>query len=71
MKKILNYIGEDGWGRQVYKDENEKLWKDTDNRVGWLRELYTATGNDFEGEPDLPMKKNIECIFVPERIIRK
>ena len=72
MKKILrlSHIGEDGWGRQVYKDANGKLWKDTDNRIGWLKELYTAAGNDFEGEPDIPMKKGIECIFIPERIVR-
>lgn len=70
-KKILTYIGIDSWGRPVYKDENSKLWKDTDNRRGWLKELYTASENDFEGEPDLPMKKNIDCIFIPNRIIRE
>lgn len=32
MIKKLNYIGDDSWGRQVYKDENGKLWKDTDNK---------------------------------------
>lgn len=70
MKKTLTYIGEDSWSRQVYKDENGKLWKDTDNREGWLRELFSACNNEFEGEPDNPMTSGIECEFVPYRIIR-
>ena len=28
----MNYIGIDSHGRPVYKDENGKLWKDTDPR---------------------------------------
>jgi len=71
MKKKLFYIGDDSWGRQVYKDENNKLWKDVDNREKWLKELYSVNNNSFDGEPDCPMKKEIECEFIPKRIIRK
>lgn len=69
MIKKLTYIGNDSWGRQVYQDENKKLWKDTDNRIKWLGPLYSA--NNFDGEPDCPMKTSIECEFIPDRIIRK
>lgn len=71
MKKILTYIGDDAWGRQVYKDENNKLWKDVDNREQWLENLCSVVNNEFEGEPDCHMRDDIECVFVPERIIRK
>lgn len=70
MVKRLTYIGEDSWGRQVYKDENEKLWKDVDNREKWLRPLCSVVGNAFDGEPDSPMGEDIECEFIPKRIIR-
>lgn len=68
MAKVLTYIGRDGRSRPVYEDENEKLWKDTDCRAGWQGVLHSSYHNDFDGEPDCPMKSNIECIFIPERI---
>ena len=71
MIKKLNYLGDDSWNRPVYKDENGKLWKDTDNRKKWLGQLYSVNNNAFDGEPDCPMKENIECEFIPKRIIRE
>lgn len=63
---ILNYRGKDSWGRQVYEDQYGLLWKDIDNRIGWLEPLYSCN-NEFEGEPCSPMRKDIECVFVPKR----
>lgn len=68
MEKTLRHIGEDSWGRQVYEDENGRLWKDLDNREGWLGPLYSC-GNDFDGEPCSPMKRDIKCTFIGGRVI--
>ena len=50
------YIRTDDWGRPVYKDENEDLWKDitcgSDNP-----QLYDCD-NDFDGEPGWPCEYN-------------
>jgi len=74
LKKTLTFINYDGSGRPVYKDENKKLWKDVDNRQDWLgfknENFHNAYKNQFEGEPDMPMKNDIEITFIPERIIR-
>ena len=65
----LQYLGEDSWGRFVYKDEHGKLWKQTD--CGTPREvceerkypLYSSAGNKYEGEPDCHMAEHIGVIF--------
>jgi len=74
----LTYLGEDDWSRPVYKDENEKLWKDVEMNSTKLKEgkkidkyaLCTVVNNELDGEPDTPMgyiKKyndvEIELIF--------
>lgn len=70
MTKVLTYIGDDSWSRQVYQDENGRLWKDTDNRRKWLGRLCSVVNNEFDGEPDCHMRADIECVFIPERIVR-
>ncbi len=53
--KILNFIGVDSWGRPVYKDESGRLWKDVNLGRG-VAALHSASGNEFEGEPDMPFR---------------
>lgn len=68
----LVYLGEDSWGRYVYKDENGKLWKLLD--CCSPREVcedrrdtpYSSSGNEFDGEPDCPMANDIKPIFEME-----
>ena len=69
---ILQYIGNDDWSRPVYKDDDGKLFVDTDPRCVYPN-LCTKSGNDFYGEPDTPIRsikkyKDVENItFIPER----
>lgn len=76
MKKlVLNYIGLDSWSRPVYKDENNKLFVDVDNREGRNAEICTKYNNIFDGEPDTPIEyidryKDLEIEFLPKRIVR-
>ncbi len=53
--KILNFIGVDSWGRPVYKDESGRLWKDVNLGRG-VPSLHSSSSNDFEGEPDMPLR---------------
>lgn len=65
----LAYLGKDSWGRYVYKDEKEKLWKLLDccspRKVCEERHdtLYSSYGNRFDGEPDCPMANDMKPIF--------
>ncbi|MBP2098851.1 hypothetical protein [Enterococcus rivorum] len=63
----LKFIGCDDWGRAVYEDCNQKLWKDIDTDCHFPA-LYSISNNDFDGEPDLPMNKKINVVFIPRRI---
>lgn len=67
--RIMEFLGIDDWSRPVYKCvETGILWKDitlgSDNP-----ELYSC-GNNFDGEPDSPIKSELEIHFknVPEKI---
>lgn len=71
----LQYIGMDSWDRPVYKDEHDRLWKDLDSREEVSPDLCTSLNNEFDGEPDTPMRvmekyKQVQIEFVPERIVR-
>lgn len=61
--RTMEYLGEDFWCRPVYKCvETGILWKDI--TCGSKRpELYSC-GNDFEGEPDCPIKDTLEIHFI-------
>lgn len=66
----LKYLGRDSWGRYVYKDENGKLWKNTDccSPRECCEErgdtLNSAAGNDFDGEPDCFMSAHIAVKYI-------
>ena len=57
----LNYIGIDDWDMPVYKDQNGKLWKDT-NLGDREPSLYKSSNNEIDGEPDYPI--NAEYKFI-------
>lgn len=61
--KTMEFIGEDYWSIPVYKCiETGKLWKDI--TLGSENpELYSC-GNSFDGEPDYPIKSNLEIKFI-------
>lgn len=58
MKAVLklNYVGTDFWSRPVYKDQHGKLWKDVELGKYEHPSLCSSTNNEFEGEPDYPIK---------------
>ena len=65
--KRLHFVGVDSWDREVYEDENGKIWKYSE--YGEMpRErhdtLYTSTGNDFDGEPCWPMNPDYDYEIV-------
>jgi len=51
-KLVLNYIGEDSWNRQVFKNEEGKIFKDTSLGMG---KRNFCTSSYFDGEPDTPI----------------
>lgn len=57
----LVYVGDDSWDRPVYKDKSGNLYKDTSLGQGnnLKSSLYTANNNEFEGEPNFPIDKNV------------
>lgn len=59
----VKYIGIDNWDRPVYKDENGKIYKDTNLGMGELA-LCTSSNNNFYGEPDTPINEDIEIKIV-------
>jgi len=69
MKKlVLTYKGRDSWHRPVY-EANGRLYVDVDPREGWDPNICTKHNNDFDGEPDVPIAKDIELEFEPRRDI--
>lgn len=52
-KLVLKYIGEDDWGRNVYEDENGKIFKDTNCGMGTIA---LCTCGSFDGEPNMPIE---------------
>ena len=60
MKK-LHFIGVDSWDRPVYKDESGTVWKDVNLGKGNLS-LHSSVDNDFDGEPDMPLRGEYEII---------
>lgn len=60
MKK-LHLIGIDFWDRPVYKDGSGKIWKDVGLGNG-PPSFHSSSNNDFDGEPDMPIKDDFEII---------
>ena len=51
-KLALEFIGIDYWSRPVYRTEDGRLFADTNCDSGWVN-LYTLTGNNIGGEPNM------------------
>ena len=64
MKKlVLRYIGRDSFSRPVYEAEG-KLYVDVDSREGWAPKIHTKYGNNFDGEPDVPIREDVAVEFI-------
>ena len=57
----LSFTGIDSWGRPVFQDETGRLWKDVNLGDGEPY-LHSAADNDFEGEPDMPIRGPFKII---------
>lgn len=62
---LLQYLGEDFWARPVYRDQFDQLWKDIGLGSGDHPSLHSAVGNEFDGEPDLPIRQSFELLSAP------
>ena len=64
VKKVVS-LGFDGWHREVFQDEKDRIWKYTE--PGSLpRERHDTLydSNEFDGEPGWPMKPEIDYEIV-------
>ena len=57
----LRFIGVDGWDRPVYRDESGRLWKDVNLGDGDPY-LHSSSDNEFDGEPDMPIRVEFEIV---------
>lgn len=55
-KKILTFIGKDGFDCPTYRDQSGTLWKDINLGNSESPDLYSVTNNDPDGEPLYPIK---------------
>lgn len=62
----MEYLGEDFWSRPVYRDQFGKLWKDIELGQGSQPSLHSSVGNEFEGEPDFPIRKEFIIRSAPQ-----
>ena len=60
--RLLHYIGTDEWARPVYQDQYGKLWKDVELGDFEIPHLHSAVGNEFDGEPDMPIRKPFKIL---------
>ena len=65
-KLELAHIGRDSFDRPVYEC-NGKLYVDVDPRKHMPAEICTKSDNEFDGEPDWPINKDVEVTFIPSR----
>ena len=63
---LLILQSRDSWDRPVYKGPDGNLYVDVDPRKGWAPNICTKYQNDFDGEPDNPVK-GVDFIFTPYR----
>lgn len=69
----LQYVGNDSNDRPVYESDDGRLFVDTDPRANRHPNIVTKLYNDFDGEPDTPIKyikkyDNVKIVFIPKRI---
>lgn len=61
--RTMDFIGLDDWHRPVYKCiESGSLWKDL-SQDEENPELYNSSDNTMDGEPDCPIKKELEIKY--------
>lgn len=65
-KLVLNYKGRDDWERPVYESEGQ-LYVDVNPYKDRRANICTKCNNDYYGEPDMPISRNLEAEFVPDR----
>ena len=63
---LLILQGQDSWSRPVYKGPDGNLYVDVNPRSDWEPNICTKYQNDFDGEPDDPVK-DVDFIFTPCR----
>lgn len=63
---VLKYIGIDSWSRPVYQDQFNHLWKDIDLGYFSKPSLCSVCPNDFDGEPDSPIKQDFKIEPIQE-----
>ena len=63
---LLILRGRDSWDRPVYKGPDGNLYVDVDPRKGWGPNICTKCENDFDGEPDEPVR-GVDFTFTPFR----
>lgn len=64
-RRTMKRIGIDSWSRPVYKCiETGVLYKDVTLGSN-TPELYSCS-NDFDGEPDCPIKRELELHFMSQ-----
>lgn len=60
--RTMEFMEKDNWGAPVYKCiETGTLWKDMAMGKG-EPDLYSC-GNEFDGDPDSPIKKELTVVF--------
>ena len=63
---VLNYKGRDSWSRPVYEADG-RLYVDVDPRKAFAPNICTKYNNEFDGEPDEPISKDVKVKFLPCR----
>ena len=59
--KAVKFVGADGWGREVYKDENGCFWKYTEpGETPRERHDRLYDTDEPDGEPGFPMRPDID-----------
>ena len=67
MKKlVLNFKGWDSWDRPIYEADGI-LYVDVNPYKNRKPNICTKLNNAFDGEPDMPIRENLELEFVPSR----
>ncbi len=63
---LLILQGRDSWSRPVYKGSDGNLYVDVDPRKGWEPNICTKYQNEYDGEPDDPVR-GVDFTFTPYR----
>lgn len=68
MKKLtLTFKGLDNWDRPVY-EANGNLCVDVNPYKNRKPNICTKYNNEFDSEPDMPIREQLEFEFVPKRV---